>query len=368
MSGTFDLASLQPYVRNPLPSLSLPWVAGVLGDHPSTYSRSPAMWNAAFTALGLEAAYVAFDVAPDHVDRFLSTCRTVAGLLGLNVTVPYKERALRHLDEVDPEARAIGAVNTIIRSPEGMLVGANTDGMAACRVLEGAMGREDGGGEIGGRVLLLGAGGAARAVGVSVAQRMAGVEILLHNRRRERAEEVAGILRRAGGRATIVDPPSLAEALAGVGAVVNTTPVGMAGPLRVDRGVVWLEPFSALAPAEPSPMPVADGDHRGSGDAAPPPDWWRTAWPEIVLNLEESLRRALRLRPGGVVLDLIYAPRETITLKHARWTGHQAMNGEGVLVGQAVEAFLRLAHLLIRGRDLDAARGQVERVMREALG
>ncbi|MBI3976531.1 MAG: hypothetical protein HY334_09085, partial [Armatimonadetes bacterium] len=180
------LEALRPYLANRLPSVAAPYVAGVVGDHPSTYSRSPAMWNAAFAALALPAVYVPFDVAPEHLEAFLAACRTLPALLGLNVTVPYKERAAAFLDTLDSDAAAAGAVNTILRTPEGALIGANTDGLAAHQVLETDLEiRQPADG--GRRVLLLGAGGAARAVGVTVAARIPHGEILISARRAQRA-------------------------------------------------------------------------------------------------------------------------------------------------------------------------------------
>lgn len=141
MSGLADpLEAFRPYVDNPLPRLTTPYVTGVLGDHPSTYSRSPTLWNAAFAALALPVTYLPFDVAPERVDGFLVACRETPALLGFNVTVPYKEWAAVHLSVLNEVAHAAAAVNTILRTPEGNLVGANTDGVAALAVLQQELG------------------------------------------------------------------------------------------------------------------------------------------------------------------------------------------------------------------------------------
>jgi len=355
------LAPLRPYVLNDLPAVSASWVAGVLGDHPSLYSRSPAMWNAAFAALDVPAVYLPFDVPPERVDDFVAACRAAPALLGFNVTVPYKERVLVQLDGVDADAEAIGAVNTVLRTPEGKLLGTNTDGAAALEVVQ----RLSGGSPTGDRprsLLLLGAGGAARAVGVAAVRGMAATTILLCNRGPDRAEETARIIRQAGGEVTVVRPDELDRALGDAGILVNASSVGMAGPVHSDDSVTWLEPFSPLAPADPPRIPPSQ-----VAGALPPVEWWQQAWPGIARNLEVSLRRALRLHAGAPVLDLIYAPPESVLLKHARWTGHTVMNGEAVLITQAVEAFMRLCAAIGEERLLATARPLVEQAMTKAM-
>ncbi len=359
MSAADLLAALRPYVRNALPTLAVPWAAGVLGDHPSQYSRSPVMWNAAFAALELPAAYVAFDVAAEDLDGFMAACRTAPGLLGLSVTVPFKERVQSYLDVVDADAALIGAVNTVARTPDGRLWGANTDGRAVVEALH----RLNPAGFPGSsrNVLVLGAGGAARALGVAVAGAMAGTTLSLCNRSADHAEAMAQTVRRAGGVARAVAPADLDELLPEADLLINATSVGMAGAIPRAGGVVWLEPFSPLAPADPAPLPTT-----AAGVTTPPAEWWTAAWPAIARNLEVSLRRALRLRLQARVLDVIYAPPETVLLKHARWTGHQTANGLAVLVGQAVEAFLRICQpLLLQGAE--AVRAKVTQAMTEAL-
>jgi len=332
------------------------------------------MWNASFSALGLPAVYLPFDVSPAALDGFLAACRHVPGLLGLNVTVPHKERVAVLLDELTPEAVLIGAVNTVIRTADGRLLGANTDGPAVLRALKG---RDSGGTAITGEgpIILLGAGGAARAAGVTLGVEWAHREILVHGRNPARALEVTQVIQRAGGHAAVASADTLEAALADAAIIVNATPVGMAGPIATETGVIWLEPFSALAPAAPRSVPAGNGSRLqadGRSPAAgpgpvPPPELWRAAWPDVVRNLEVSLRRALRLRTGTAVVDLVYAPPETVFLKHARWTGHPAKNGEVVLLHQAVDACMHLCRSLLgREAPVDAER-VVERAMAEAL-
>lgn len=138
-------------------------VVGVIG-WPVRHSLSPLMHNAAFGVLGLNWVYVPFAVTPDQVTATVQAVRAL-DLVGLNVTIPHKLAVLPLMDEVSAEARALGAVNTIIND-DGRLRGRNTDGEGFLRSL-----REIGGDVTGRRVALIGAGGSARAVALALACR-----------------------------------------------------------------------------------------------------------------------------------------------------------------------------------------------------
>lgn len=366
------LEPLRPHVANPLPVVGRRWVAGVVGDRPSTYSASPRLWNAAFAALRLPAVYLAFDVPPERLGAFLAACRQATGLLGLNVTVPHKRTVVPHLDALDADARGAGAVNTVGRTPEGTLWGANTDVAAARDILARLDTR---------RVLLLGSGGAARALLLALATTPGSMaEVIVAARRpQEAARMLAGVgspravmgqpLAGTGqpSEAYVVPFDDLDRVLAQTDLVVNATPVGMTGRVPVAGGVTWLEPFSPLAPADPPPYPGGhdDATHPVPPGPTPPLAWWAAAWPAVVGNLERALRRTLALPAGGTVWDLVYVPEETVLLRHARWAGLRTLPGREMLVGQAVHAFLRLVAPVLPVSP-EAARATVARAMAAA--
>jgi len=189
-------------------------IVGVWG-HPVSHSRSPAMHNAAFRELGLDWAYVPFDVAPSDVEAALSGLLAL-GIVGVNVTVPLKESVLPYLD-LSVEARQIGSVNTITQR-DGKLYGDSTDGRGFLRSLDEA-GYSTGGC----RALILGAGGAARAVVFALASQGSFCQIA--NRSPARAESLAADVNRAY-------PGSAITAKWGLGTepfdlLVNTTSLGM---------------------------------------------------------------------------------------------------------------------------------------------
>lgn len=210
----------------------------LLLGHPVAHSLSPLMHNAAFAALGLPHRYEAVDVAPEALSR------TVDGLrrddtLGANVTIPHKEPALRLMDETSDEVRAIGALNTIVRRGS-RLVGHNTDAYGFERAVE-SIGDGD--------VLVLGAGGAARAC-VLVLLRQ-GRRVRIANRSRLRADELARALSVDGRRAEVIGWPYGADLPAPI--VVNATPLGLHGedPLKgstLPRCVVDIVPSAEETP------------------------------------------------------------------------------------------------------------------------
>ena len=250
--------------------------AGVIGT-PIRHSLSPAIFNAAFGAAGLDWTYLAFDVPEGAAGLALGGMRAL-GIEGLSVTMPHKAAVLDGLDGLSPDAEALGAVNCISRRGTE-LRGDNTDGPGLIDAL-----RVDDGIDVAGlRCAVVGAGGAGRAVTRALAAAGAS-EVVVVNRSTEpakRAVALAGPVARLGRQ----------EDVDGVDLVVNATPLGM--------GVV------VTTAGEPEPLPVD-------------PD---------------------RLSRGQVVVDLVYHPPVTPFLAAARDRGAQGINGLGMLIHQAAHAF-----------------------------
>jgi shikimate dehydrogenase len=243
----------------------------VIGD-PVRHSLSPAIFNAAFRAAGVDWVFVAFEVAQDDTTGALAAMRTL-DLAGLSVTMPHKTAVADHVDECSPDARALRAVNTV-RNDGGRLVGDNTDGAGFVRAL-----REEAELDPVGRCcVVLGAGGAARAVVLALA-RAGASDVVVVNRTAERAEVAAALAGDVGRVGSFDD-------IAAAGLLVNATPVGMSHP---------------------------------SPDATP---------------VDPAL-----LHDGLVVADLVYQPSTTALLAAARARGLVAVNGLGMLVHQAALQF-----------------------------
>jgi shikimate dehydrogenase len=189
-------------------------VVGVIGD-PVAHSRSPAMHNAAFEALGLDWVYVAFPVARGQGAAAVRAVRAL-GLAGLNVTMPHKPDAAAACDDLTPAAASLGAVNTVVADQDGALIGHSTDGAGFLR----ALGDEDV--DVSGRrCLVVGAGGAARAITHALGD--AGADVTVAARRQDQARSAAALA--PGGTAVpLEDAP-----VEGVAVVVNATPLGMHG-------------------------------------------------------------------------------------------------------------------------------------------
>lgn len=252
---------------------------GVLG-HPVAHSLSPLFQNAAFRALGLDACYLAFDVAPGALPIALGGLRA-AGAGGLNVTVPHKEQALALAAEADGAALRAGAANTLVPCPGGWRA-YNTDIAGFLRAVEEEVGFRP----PGRRALLLGAGGAARGAAVGLLQ--AGIqEILVANRNRARAEKLASdLVEGAGGnRVTVAELGGPGGYALGAGdLVVSATPAGLAAEAR------WPWPLAAFA-------------------------------------------------PGVAFFDMAYGPGETPLVDQARRAGFRAASGRRMLLHQGAAAF-----------------------------
>jgi shikimate dehydrogenase len=195
-------------------------LCGLIGD-PVGHSVSPAMHNAAFRTLGLDYAYLPFRVRRDDLPAALQGMRAL-NIRGLNVTIPHKVAALALLDEIDPLAKQIGAVNVLVNN-SGRLTGYNTDAEGFLQVLSGhgieAQGRN---------VAVLGAGGAARAIAFALASRGASLTIL--NRTPGAALSCAADISGSTGqpvKALELTRANLAAVLEGASLLVNATSIGM---------------------------------------------------------------------------------------------------------------------------------------------
>jgi shikimate dehydrogenase len=245
-------------------------LAGVLG-WPVCHSRSPRLHGAWLETLGLDGAYVPL---PVHPDRFAGAVRALLdlGFRGANVTIPHKQAAFAVCDVVDASARRAGAVNTLVFR-DGRIEGSNTDGFG---FLESVREQAPGWRAEAGPAVLLGAGGAARAIAAALLD--AGCpRVTLVNRSRARAEALA---RDLGGPIAVADAPPLEDAAL----LVNTTSLGMQGQ------------------------------------------------PPLLLDLAP-------LPPAAIVADIVYVPLETPLLAAARARGLRAVDGLGMLLHQARPGF-----------------------------
>lgn len=196
---------------------------GIIG-HPIGHSISPVFQQAALDHLAIDGVYEKWDVVPEGVGAFLDGLRA-PGTLGINVTVPHKEAVVPFLDEVDDWASAAGAVNTIVNR-QGRLTGHNTDGIGFLRALQDGAGFDP----TGKRVLILGAGGAARGVVLALARAGAG-SMVIANRTEERAGRLAGLSESNGVSASACSLIDAAGAAETADLIVNCTTVGMShGP------------------------------------------------------------------------------------------------------------------------------------------
>lgn len=261
---------------------------------PVSHSGSPAMYNYSFEKLGLDYAYVAFDVKKEGVKEALDAMR-LFNMRGMNVTMPDKVEAAKYMDELSPAAQLIGAVNTIVNE-DGKLIGYNTDGEGFVNNL-----REYGGDVTGKKIVVAGGGGAATAIIVQCALDGA-KEITIFNKKDEffaRTLETAEKVKAAVKGCMlnvydIDDTQKMTEEIKSCDLFVNATVVGM--------------------------KPMEDQS--------------------VVKDLSA-------LRPGLWVADIVYNPEETKLLKDAKEAGCICVGGKGMLIWQGASAFR-----LYTGKDM----------------
>ncbi|HZZ86254.1 MAG TPA: shikimate dehydrogenase [Anaeromyxobacteraceae bacterium] len=270
---------------------------GVVG-WPVAHSRSPAMQNAAFAALGLDAAYVGLPVDPARVEEALRGAFAL-GFQGLNVTVPHKQEALAAALSADEVARAVGAANTLARAVEGWKA-FNTDA-PACDALLAAAGVKPGQ-----RALLLGAGGAARAALWALKQR--GLEVAISARRPEKAAELAADASGRPAAASELPAPSLGDGSA-------RSRSSFTGEGRGGRGPIAVLPWPEARRDSTSFDVVVNATSIGLHAGAPCP---------------------VPLRSGQVVLDFVYG--DTPFARAAEDAGATFVSGEEVLLRQGMLA------------------------------
>jgi len=201
-------------------SLAKAVLCGIIGD-PIEHSMSPAMHNAAFEKMGIDYLYFPFRVKKEEVSMAIDGMKALK-IRGLNVTIPHKVAVMQFLDELDPLAEKIGAVNTIVND-DGFLKGYNTDAAGFLQALL-EKGIEPGGKN----VVILGAGGAARAISFILAER--GSNLVILNRTLNKAVDCAGRIEsffNKEARALELNSRNLASALSNAEILINTTSVGM---------------------------------------------------------------------------------------------------------------------------------------------
>jgi len=350
-----DISIIQTCITNRLDATGADnhGLAGVIGDAPSYYSKSPALWNAAFQALNLDVVYLPFDVAEPRLKELISAFRDCQSLLGVNVTVPHKLKVIEFLDELDAEASRVQAVNAIVRTPNGRLIGSNTDGQGFVKsILEPQPGNDHGfiPSLTGIDVLLLGAGGSARAVAYAVAERLISGQLVICNRTLDHAQALAQEIKHSGNNARAINEEELLDWAPRTGLIINCTIKGQGGMPRSEiGGVMSMELYSALAPARPAAVPESKALEVDSHNAVE-----RLSRSDIEKNNDLSLRVASSIPKACGFYDLIYFPEETIFLRHGRLTGHKTQNGKGMIICQAAIAFYTLiCRQELQSRNID---------------
>ena len=263
--------------------MSNPIPLGVFG-FPAGHILSPVLHNKAAEVLGLNYHYLAYEVHPDNLEDAVRGAQAM-GFRGLTITIPHKVAVAKLMDELSEDARFMGAVNTIVFEENGNLIGHNTDGIGWLRYMEETTGEHP----KGKKCLVLGAGGAARAIAVKIAQ-CGAAHLAIRNRTSEKAVELAHFVKKSVPYANADGGglDDLNSAADGCEIIVNTTSLGMWGDAE-----------------RMATTPIPDSD----------------------------------IPNNCICSDAVYIPPDTEFLKAARRSGAQVVRGTGWLVYQAAAAW-----------------------------
>lgn len=253
-------------------------ICGVIGD-PISHSLSPTIQNSAFCHLGLNVIYLAFQIKAEELRNFIHCMRSI-GSLGLNVTMPHKAEIISHIDEVDSTAKFLNSVNTIVNK-KGKFCGFSTDGIGAVDALQ-----KNGVNLASSKVLLLGAGGAGRAIAYSLADKVSDLVIL--NRDLEKARNLVSELNQELNVdlcGEVLSEDSINKNLPDSDVLINATNVGMTS------------------------------------------------------NKVKSIIDSSVLFADLTVMDIVYTPMETKLLVDAKKAGAKIINGVDMLIYQGAASF-----------------------------
>lgn len=268
------------------------YLLGIIGSHPSKYSKSPKMWNALMAHLGIDGVYEAWDLGDSNLSGLeskLNELRENPDFLGCNVTIPYKQDVIKYVNLIEGDAVKMGTVNTVKKVGSTALHGFCTDGYGAVGCLkEAGIDPKDK------TFLITGAGGATPAIAFALAAEGA-KKIAVHNRTRETAVELADRIARltstksyGGGLGETEVQDELVRSLKEADVVINTTDLGLSGEKE-----------------HMSPL---------------------------------SKEQAALAKKDAAFFDIVYTPHETLFLRQAKELGHKIVYGDGMLLWQAVRA------------------------------
>ncbi|TLX87531.1 MAG: shikimate dehydrogenase [Thaumarchaeota archaeon] len=247
----------------------------IIGD-PIDHSFSPAIYNAAFNSLGLNCTYIAFRVQKDELRDSLDSLRAI-NIGGFNVTMPHKIKVLNYVDYYDKTVEMVGAANTV-NNDHGKFRAYNTDVIGFIKPLHERKISFNGF-----NVLILGAGGAARAIVVALAHEKGIANINIFNRNTDRSEKLSNMIKKMGLESSIVSNNNIQQVASKSHLIINTTPLGMKN--------------------------------------------------------EKSLINSTNIRTDAIVYDIVYKPINTDLIKNAKTAGAEVVYGYEMLLKQAIASF-----------------------------
>lgn len=351
-------------INNSLPmGIENKLLVGIIGETPSKTARSPYIWNPTFEELGIDAIFLSFDVVKENLENLVKSLKEDERVQGFSVTNPYKTDIIKFLDEVEERASMIKAINTVVRTSEGKLIGYNTDGQGFIDSLTTLHPKKSNpehpfiNNLAGRKILLIGAGGAARAIAFYLSSEIKDGSLYIVNRNKEKAESILDDIRKNYNVEIKADSETcIINYLSEVNLIINASTKGSSGLKKVNGKYTSLIGYSALSEANPEIVERNEGESDEDLE-------------KRIFDLSYKNRKENRHDSTVMILhdicykkrypsfvDIIFNPLETEMLEQAKRVGYDKypiMNGLGMNVFQAVNSFKKMMKTYLRLHNLD---------------
>ena len=318
------------FIENEIKLKSTDTYCGIIGESPSKGARSPVLWNACFEIFDFSSYFYPFDVLGAGLKELVEYLKNDKSFLGGAVAVPHKEDILPLLDCVEEEAKLIGAVNLIYRK-NGMLWGANTDGIGAVASVSEYLNEAIDLFAKGKNITLIGTGGAAKACAVYFAK-CAGENghITIIGRDSKKTESLAEKCS-IYSNVRVGNFNDIEKELPDTDFLVNSTVIGYENHIRIGKKYFYYEPFS--------PLELVTDDGFLENNLEFRVSWLSENIENIQSNFSNSLTKLAKLKKSAVVMDVIYQPEKTQLLNMSKMLGYNTISGKRMNLLQAAFGF-----------------------------
>ena len=322
-----------PFIENKINLSEINSFCAIIGEKTSNGARSPILWNRCFKYFNIKSIFLAFDVDKKNLNRLVKHLKKESKFLGGAITVPYKEKIIPYLDKIEEEAKLIGSVNLIYKK-EGMIIGANTDGIGAVNSISENLNLSNKKTFLKKRALIIGSGGTAKSCAIYLSKNL-GPEgkLFLTCRNKSKGLDLLSKCSRYTNTSMILirDLNSIANK---IDYLVNCTVIGFKNIFSENNNNYYYEPFIPLKKVTLKTLKKENLNDKRT--------WIRNNLEILTRNWSSSIETLTLLKQGVLILDVIYQPEETMLLKAAKYLDLKNLNGLKMNIIQAGVAFTKV--------------------------